>query len=101
MLANLYCKAKEIRIQRFGLADRIRFTEDSLAMNEFRSNPQLQKRLDSLSAYIEPLTTLTQIFSDSIHNTQQRWYSQFYNSAEKKKLLDLAFEKAIKKICPD
>ncbi|MEP7323757.1 MAG: hypothetical protein ABI761_17660 [Saprospiraceae bacterium] len=101
LLAGLYCKAKEIRIRRFDLADRIRFTEDTLIMKEFKSNFFYQKRLDSLSAFKEPLTNLTKILSDSIFITQKKLYSKIYNSPEKKNLLDLAFKQAVEKICPD
>lgn len=102
LLAGLYCEAKFLRIQRFELADQIRFAEDSLS--KIRSDDQhttLILRLDSLQNLIEPLAKQTKALADSIHATQQGFYQKFYNTKEKRTVLDQAFQKRIQENCPD
>jgi hypothetical protein len=98
LLAKLYCEAKTLRIQRFELADQIRFEEDK---PEGQGQMGLSSRLDSLKQLISPLADQTKILADSINALQQRFYQQAYYAKEKRKLLDQAFQKRIEEICPE
>jgi hypothetical protein len=101
LLARLYCEAKTLRIQRFDLADQIRFTEESLLEGGGQGLPELSTRLDSLKKLVIPLADQTKVLSDSIDGLQQKFYRQAYSSKMQRKRLDLAFQKWIELLCPD
>lgn len=101
MLAQLYCEAKLLRIQRFELADQIRFLEDSMALHRDEQHPVLSRQLDSLNTLIGPLSISTKVLADSIESTQKAWYTKKYQTPDQKKKLDQGFQKAITILCPD
>lgn len=100
LLATLFCEAKLLRLERFQLADQIRFTEDSLL--QF---PEKQKYfrplLDSMNALIEPLHQKTKEKAEQIKLLQKKLYDSIYISREDRIFLDQEFLKVSKEMCPD
>lgn len=100
-MANLFCEAKTLRIQRFELADQIRFAQDALPELRDQKRQLIRLRLDSLIALVDPLALKTKIMAERIDSIQQGYYKGRYRDNQKKKELDLAFQKAIEELCPD
>jgi len=91
-----------LRMQRFELADQIRFTEDSLSkIKSDDGQAAFILRLDSLQKLVDPLAVKTKILADSINATQKGFYQKSYLTKETRLVLDQAFQKRIDEICPD
>ncbi|MBK6355138.1 MAG: hypothetical protein IPF46_17580 [Saprospiraceae bacterium] len=100
LLATLYCEAKQLKEERFLLADHIRFSEDSL-MQFPEKNKYFLSRLDSLNKLIEPLHEQTKNKSEQIKLLQQKLYDSIYTSKKDRIILDQEFLKVSNQLCSD
>jgi hypothetical protein len=100
LLATLFCEAKLLRLERFQLADQIRFTEDSILQFPEKQK-YFQPLLDSMNKLIEPIHQKTKDKAEQIKLLQKKLYDSIYISKEDRIFLDQEFLKVSKEMCPD
>lgn len=100
-LAALYCRAQDLREERFKLADDIRFLEDSIAT--FPDAPETTTRkqtLIDLQGTTDDMWLRTKKLADSIDNLLSDFYKEKYPEKEDRSRLDEALMQVINSECP-
>lgn len=96
LMAKLECQARQLKEERFKVANDIRFMEDSLTKNKLRLSPKKIAEIDSVK---ESYTIRTGELADKITKTMDSLFSTTYHSPEERQQLDEATEKVLQKIC--
>lgn len=96
LMAKLECEARQLKEERFKVANDIRFMEDSLAKNKIGLSLQKAAEIDSVKEYY---TLRTGELADKITKTMDSLFSTTYHSPEERQQLDEATEKVLQKIC--
>lgn len=96
LMAQLECQARQLKEERFKVANDIRFMEDSLTKNKLRLSPEKIAEIDSVK---ESYTLRTGELADKITKTMDSLFATTYRSQEEREQLDEATEKVLQKIC--
>lgn len=96
LMAKLECQARQLKEERFKVANDIRFMEDSLTKNKLRLSPKKIAEIDSVK---ESYTIRTGELADKITKTMDSLFSTTYHTPEERQQLDEATEKVLQKIC--
>lgn len=99
LLATLFCEAKLLRLERFQLADQIRFTEDSLY--NFRKTKVLSASPGFHERAYRTSSSKNKEKAEQIKLLQKKLYDSIYISREDRIFLDQEFLKVSKEMCPD
>jgi len=94
-LAELFCKAEKLKIQRFILADKLNRVEDSINLPNYKI--LMHAKRDSILMEAEGLTLFTKKMADSIIVIQSALYHELI--PEEKKKIDQAFEVELERSC--
>ncbi|MBK7231613.1 MAG: hypothetical protein IPH93_04970 [Saprospiraceae bacterium] len=94
-LAELFCKAKKLKSERFILADKLNRVEDSINLPNYKI--LMHAKRDSILKEAEGLTLSTKKLADSIIVIQDQLYLEL--KPEEKKKIDQAFELELNRTC--
>ena len=97
-LGSLQCKAQELRVKRFRLADDMRFADDSLRLFKKSIDPSREKAFDSLKVI---LATQTDQMSKKINQHLDSLWKNGYQEESQRKKLDAAVITYMNKNCPE
>jgi hypothetical protein len=96
LMASLECEARQLKEERFKIANEMRFMEDSLAKYKIALTAAQSQQMDSVK---NVYTVRTGALADKITKTMDSLFSMTYHSPEERQQLDEATEIVLQKIC--
>lgn len=96
LMATLECEARQLKEERFKIANEMRFMEDSLAKYKIALTAAQSQQMDSVK---NVYTVRTGALADKITKTMDSLFSMTYHNPEERQQLDEATEIVLQKIC--
>ncbi|GAB2800442.1 hypothetical protein GCM10027275_53080 [Rhabdobacter roseus] len=96
LLAYLQCEARQLKEQRFRVANDLRFREDSLLRLHLALTELEKKQADSVK---QVLTAQTEQLAAKITQTMDSLFAAHYQSLERRRELDVATERLVQEVC--
>lgn len=96
LMATLECEARQLKEERFKIANEMRFMEDSLAKCKIALTAAQSQQMDSVK---NVYTVRTGALADKITKTMDSLFSMTYHNPEERQQLDEATEIVLQKIC--
>jgi hypothetical protein len=96
LMASLECEARQLKEERFTIANEFRFMEDSLAKHKIPLSASQSQHIDSVkNAY----TLRTVELADKITKTMDSLFAVSYQTPEQRHAFDEATEKKLGEVC--
>lgn len=96
LMATLECEARQLKEERFKIANEMRFMEDSLAKYKIALTAAQSQQMDSVK---NVYTVRTGALADKITKTMDSLFAMTYHNPEERQQLDEATEIVLQKIC--
>jgi hypothetical protein len=96
LMATLECEARQLKEERFKIANDIRFMEDSLMKHHIPLTASQRQQIDSVKTV---LTMRTGKLADKITKTMDSLFVANYQTPEQRQTFDAATEKMLQEVC--
>lgn len=96
LMATLQCEARQLKEERFKIANDIRFMEDSLMKQNISLTTAQSQHIDSIKTV---LTMRTGKLADKITKTMDSLFAVSYQTPEQRRAFDEATEKQLREVC--
>lgn len=96
LMATLECEARQLKEERFKIANDIRFMEDSLMKHHISLTTSQSREIDSIK---KVLTIRTGKLADKITKTMDSLFVTNYQTPEQRQTFDAATEKMLQEVC--
>jgi len=96
LMAALECEARQLKEERFKIANDIRFMEDSLMKHHIPLTTSQIQEIDSIKTV---LTIRTGKLADKITKTMDSLFIASYQTPEQRQTFDAATEKMLQEVC--
>lgn len=95
-MATLECEARQLKEERFKIANDIRFMEDSLMKHHISLTASQSQQIDSIKTV---LTMRTGQLADKITKAMDSLFTTTYQTPQQRQTFDVAKEKMLEEVC--